>query len=277
MPVFPCRSVTQPLFGANMSDSTTKFHPEFARFIHTLAEKSGEVIKPYFARADLAVELKNDRSPVTQADREAEAVMRELIRKEYPHHGIIGEEFGTDNADAEFVWTLDPIDGTISFTTGCPLFGTLIGLLRAGKPILGAIHNPILNLLCIGDNVQTTLNDRPVRVREVQELATATLLATDLAKIARYQSQECFHRLLTQVGLFRTWGDCYGYLLVASGKADIMLDPKMHPWDILPLIPVIQGAGGVITTWSGTDASQGDSCVVAHRTLHPQILEILQG
>jgi inositol-phosphate phosphatase/L-galactose 1-phosphate phosphatase/histidinol-phosphatase len=110
---------------------------EFTGFIYTLAEKSGEVIKPYFAQANLAVELKEDQTLVTQADRQAEAAMRTLIRKAYPHHGILGEEFGPENTSAEFVWTLDPIDGTISFTRGCPLFGTLIGLLHADRPILG--------------------------------------------------------------------------------------------------------------------------------------------
>jgi histidinol phosphatase-like enzyme (inositol monophosphatase family) len=248
---------------------------EFTEFIRALAEKSGEVIKPYFVKADLAVDLKEDQTPVTQADREAEAVMREEIRKAYPHHGLLGEEFGAENASAEFVWTLDPIDGTISFASGCPLFGTLIGLLHAGRPILGAIHQPILNQLCIGDNTDTTINGRVVRLRQVQHLSEAILLTTDIASIAKYQKQEGFERLLGQTHLFRTWGDCYGYLLVASGGADIMLDPIMNPWDILPLIPIIQGANGVITTWSGADASKGNSCVVANKALHPQVLEIL--
>lgn len=124
---------------------------EFTEFICTLAERSGEVIKAYFAKADLAVEIKEDQTIVTQADRQAEAEMRDLIRKKYPQHGILGEEFGRENPSAEFVWTLDPIDGTISFARGCPLFGTLIGLLHGGTPVLGAIHHPVLNQLCIGN------------------------------------------------------------------------------------------------------------------------------
>jgi len=248
---------------------------EFTEFICTLAEKSGDVIKPYFAKANLAVEIKEDETPVTQADREAEAVMRDLIRKAYPQHGILGEEFGPENTSAEFVWTLDPIDGTISFARGCPLFGTLIGLLHTDRPILGAIHNPILNQLCIRNNTETTVNGRAVQLRQVPHLSEATLLTTDIAIIAKYQKKEGFEKLLRQTRLFRTWGDCYGYLLVASGAADIMLDPIMNPWDILPLIPIIHGANGVITTWSGTEASQGNSCVAANKTLHPQVLEIL--
>lgn len=248
---------------------------EFKDFIHSLADKSGQVIASYFLSADLAVELKADRSPVTKADREAEAVMRDMIRMAFPEHGIIGEEYGSENTAAEFVWTLDPIDGTISFARGCPLFGTLIGLLQDRKPVLGGIHNPVLNQLCIGDGGQTTVNGHPVRVREIQDLGAAMLLTTDMPRIAKEGKRENFDRLLGQIGTFRTWGDCYGYLMVASGRADIMLDPLMHPWDILPLIPVIQGAGGVITTWDGDDASQGNSCVVANKALHPHVLEIL--
>ena len=250
---------------------------EFTEFMTTLAEKSGDVIRPYFAKADLEVELKGDRTIVTQADREAEAAMRELIQRAYPHHGVLGEEFGPENTDAEFVWVLDPIDGTISFARGCPLFGTLIGLLHNQVPILGAIHQPILQQLCIGNNSETTVNGRPMQLRHVTRLADATLLTTDIKGIARHQNAERFEVLLNHTGLFRTWGDCYGYLLVVSGGADIMLDPIMNPWDLLPLIPVIQGANGVITTWSGGDAARGDSCVVANKHLHGQVLEILQG
>jgi histidinol-phosphatase len=247
---------------------------EFTDFIYTLAEKSGEVIRPYFGKADLAVELKGDQTLVTQADRQAEAVMRDLIRKRYPQHGILGEEFGLENLSAEFVWSLDPIDGTLSFARGCPLFGTLIGLLHGGAPILGAINHPVLNQLCIGNNTETTINGRTVRLREVHHLSEAMLLTTDLASVDNHR-RKGFEELLRRIRLYRTWGDCYGYLLVASGGADIMLDPMMNPWDILPLIPVIQGANGVITTWSGTDASQGNSCVAANKTLHPQVLQIL--
>lgn len=248
---------------------------EFTDLIRSLAEKSGEVIKPYFAKANIPVEIKEDRTLVTQADREAEAVMRELIRKAYPHHGILGEEFGPENTSAEFVWTLDPIDGTISFARGCPLFGTLIGLLHAGKPLLGAIHQPLLHQLCIGNNTETAVNGRAVQLRATHQLSEAMLLTTDMASIAQYQKKEGFEKLLRQTRLFRTWGDCYGYLLVATGGADIMVDPIMNPWDIIPLIPIIQGAKGVITTWSGTEASRGNSCVAANKQLHPQVLEVL--
>jgi myo-inositol-1(or 4)-monophosphatase len=250
---------------------------EFTEFIYILVEKSAEIIRPYFGQVDLEIKTKQDETPVTLADRNAEEVMRELIGKKYPSHGIIGEEFGRENEGAEFVWVLDPIDGTISFASRCPLFGTLIALLHQGKPILGVINQPILNQLCLGDNTQTTFNGRPVRMREAQTLAEATLLTTDILNIAKYQSKENFANLLGQVRIFRTWGDCYGYLLLASGWVDVMLDPIMNPWDLLPLIPIIQGANGVITTWSGDDATGGASCVAANKTLHSLVLNILKG
>ena len=240
---------------------------EFITFMRKLADESAQVIKPYFAAVNLEVEAKADGTPVTLADRGAEEVMRRLIRKEFPSHGIIGEEFGIENEVAEFVWVLDPIDGTISFVSGCPLFGTLICLLHEGQPIL--------DLLCIGDNNQTTVNGDLVQMREMDRLSEATLLATDISAIAKYQEREGFENLLRETKLFRTWGDCYGYLLLASGWADIMLDPVMNPWDILPVIPIIQGASGIITSWDGGDASRGDSCVAATKNLHSLVLEIL--
>ena len=248
---------------------------EFINFVHKLSSESAQVIKPYFGAFDLEVELKSDETPVTAADRGAEEVMRHLIRKEFPDHGIIGEEFGDENEAAEFVWVLDPIDGTKSFASGCPLFGTLICLLHEGQPILGAINQPILERLCIGDNNQTTVNGHPVHVRETDRLSEAILLTTDILSVGEYQNKAGFENLLHGTKLFRTWGDCYGYLLLASGGADIMLDPIVNPWDVLPVIPVVRGAGGVITTWDGGDVVRGDSCVAASQNLHPRVLEIL--
>ena len=230
---------------------------EFIDFVRKLAVESAEVIKPYFAAFDLEVELKEDETPVTAADRGAEEVMRHLIRKEFPSHGVIGEEFGNENENAEFVWVLDPIDGTKSFTSGCPLFGTLICLLHERQPVLGAINQPILEQLCIGDNEQTTINGHPVHVPETNTISEAILLTTDILSIGKYQNRAGFDNLLHKAKMFRTWGDCYGYLLLASGGADIMLDPIVNPWDVLPVVPVVRGAGGVVTAWDGSDVVQG--------------------
>lgn len=219
--------------------------------LHELAEVSGDLILPYFAQADLGVELKSDDSPVTLADRGAEKVMRDLIESRFPDHGIIGEEYGNVREDSEFVWVLDPIDGTRSFISAVPLFVTLIGLLHRGKPLLGAIHQPVLRQLMIGDGKVTTLNGRPVRVRNTTDISKATLLTTDPLFAARYQNGPAFAELANRAALYRSFGDGYGYLLVAAGWADIMVDPIMNAWDLLPLIPCIEGAGGRITNWKG--------------------------
>ncbi len=251
-----------------------KLADEYAGFAKRLALAAGETTRNHFQK-ELVISRKADASIVTQADREAELLMRELIHSEYPSHGILGEEFGRENEGAEHVWVLDPIDGTISFAHGSPLFATLIALLRNGQPILGVIHNPVLSELCMGDGKSTTLNGKPVAMRQVKNLAEATLLTTDIRGIDKRWGKEPFERLMQQTAVFRTWGDAYGYLMLAAGRADIMLDSKMAPWDILPLIPIIRGAGGVITTWTGDDPVSGDSCVAAGAVLHRQVLEIL--
>jgi histidinol phosphatase-like enzyme (inositol monophosphatase family) len=241
-----------------------------------LAERSGDFIRPHFASPTLTVETKADASPVTLADKGAEDLLRQLIAKKFPKHGIIGEEFGTENADAEFVWVLDPIDGTKSFISGVPLFGTLIALLHQGQPVLGCIHQPILRQLMLGDNQTTTLNGRPVRCRATTRLADATLLTSDTLNLAKYQNGPACDRVLAAAKLVRTWGDCYGYLLVAGGWADVMLDPIMNPWDIAALVPVIRGAGGVVTNWSGGPAYPAESTLAAATpALHAELLATL--
>lgn len=244
-------------------------------FVQTLADKSAAIITPYFANNHLEVEMKADDTPVTHADRNAETVMRELIHKAYPTHGIIGEEYGEENPGAEFVWVIDPIDGTKSFASGCPLFGTLIGLLHEGRPIIGAINQPILKQFCYGDGSTTTCNGKKVNFRSTSHLADVTLLTTDVKNIFLHQSGPNFDKLAERVKLFRTWGDCYGYLLLATGWADVMIDPIMNPWDFLPIIPIITGANGAISAWDGTDALQGNSIVAANKLIHSRVIEIL--
>jgi len=225
----------------------------YRAFLIELAEASGAFIRPYFGLQGLAVETKADDTPVTVADRGAEALMRDLITQRFPQHGIIGEEYGEHDPNAEFVWVLDPVDGTKAFATGCPLFGTLIALQYQGRPVLGAIHQPVLGQLLVGDGHETTLNRAVVRTRPCDTIEAATLLCTDLLDVERHQDGAAFAAVSRRARLVRTWGDCYGYLLVASGWADVMCDPEMNPWDIAALVPVIEGAGGVITGWQGDD------------------------
>lgn len=243
-----------------------------------LAKLSGHFIKPFFGRSDVQVEIKADHSPVTVADRGAEEIMRGLISKRYPGHGVVGEEFGSDNPDAEFVWVLDPIDGTKSFVSGVPLFGTLIGLLYQGQPVLGCIHQPILGQLMIGDNATCFLNGQATRTRSITRIEESTLLTSDPAVILRQPECRGFNGLMERAFLTRTWGDCYGYLLVASGRADVMYDPLMHLWDIAALVPIIRGAGGVISDSKGGPAYPADSIVAsANPELHRQVIDALKG
>jgi histidinol phosphatase-like enzyme (inositol monophosphatase family) len=247
----------------------------YRAFVSELAAQSGDFIRPFFAQPGLAVEFKEDESPVTQADRGAEELMRAMIAKKFPTHGIKGEEFGDVNGDAEFSWVLDPIDGTKAFASACPLFGTLIALMHRGQPVLGAIHQPVLRQLVIGDGQTTTLNGRPVRLRSCARIEDATLLTSDPLNPAKYQNGAAFAAVANRARLVRTWGDCYGYLLLATGWIDAMCDPIMNPWDIQALIPVVRGAGGIITDWQGQDPVKAVSIVAAGPELHPRLLAAL--
>ena len=248
---------------------------EFETFFHELLDLARDTIRPIYFSSDLEVESKLDDTPVTFADRETERLLRIEIEKRYPEHGIIGEEYGTTREDAEFVWVLDPIDGTKSFVGGVPLFGTLIALMQNGQPILGAIDQPILDQRIIGDGKVTRLNGEQVFLRKPTSLDRATLLTTDPLEPAKQHDPKGWDALTSQVHLYRTWGDCYGYLLLASGKADIMVDPIVEKWDLLSLIPIIRGAGGIITDWHGEDPVTGISIIAAHPDLHGEVLNTL--
>jgi myo-inositol-1(or 4)-monophosphatase len=247
-------------------------------FIIELAELSGEFIRPYYGRPDVEVALKADKSPVTAADRGAEELMRGLINKKFPSHGIIGEELGSEREGAEYVWVLDPIDGTKSFLSSVPLFGTLIGLLHQGQPVLGCIHQPVLGQLLVGDGLSCSMNGRPVRVRDVRRIEDATLLTSDPVALMSRPEARGYQSLMARAKLGRTWGDCYGYLLVATGSADVMYDPIMNPWDIAALVPVIRGAGGVITDSKGAPPYPAKSTVAsANADLHALVVAALKG
>ncbi len=248
----------------------------YRTFMTELARDSGDFIRPLFRQRSVAVETKADLSPVTIADRGAEELMRARIKKRFPEHGIVGEEFGSEHADAEFVWMLDPVDGTKSFITGVPLWGTLIALLHHGQPVLGCINQPVLDQLLIGDGTSTLLNGSAVRCRPTRHIADATLLTSDPVNPERYQNGVAFSALQKAVRLSRTWGDCYGYLLVASGWADICVDPIMNPWDVAALVPIMRGAGGTMTDWKGGGPFPAQSTVAcATEELHAEVLAVL--
>ena len=258
----------------------------FLDFTAELARASAEVIVPLFGARDCGLELKADDSPVTIADREAERVMRALIGEKFPDHGVIGEEFGAHNVGAEWVWVLDPVDGTRSFVAGVPLFGTLIGLLHRGRPVVGCVHQPVLNQLLLGDNRTTTLNGEIVRASSGDDLGRALLLTTDPLRPAKCHCSQRWGDLSCAVGTVRTWGDCYGFLMVATGRAEIMIDTRMMPWDIFPIVPCLRGAGAQISSWDGTpmpDFAPAQltqkmlSCVASAPALHGRVIELLGG
>lgn len=244
-------------------------------FLKHLSAESAKVINPLFFNPDLQVEWKEDNTPVTYADKKAEEVLRELIGKEFPDHGIVGEEFPNVNEEAEYTWVLDPIDGTRSFAAGTPHFGTLICLRKNKQPIWGVIHICALNRLYIGNNETCWMNDRPVKMRETPDLKNCFLLTTDPKRPYLHHSTEGWNKLLASTDQFRSWGDCFGYTLLASGGADIMCDPKMSLWDMAALLPVIRGAGAAVSNWNGNDPVGSDSLIAAHPRHHAKIIEIL--
>ncbi len=246
----------------------------FKSFARHLADISGNIICGYF-RTPVSIDSKIDSSPVTIADKKAEDLMRDEIMFEFPDHGIVGEEFGEHNPNAEYKWILDPIDGTKSFISGTVTFGTLIALVKNGEPILGVINQPVLDEFLIGDNESCELNGVQTRVRNFESLSDATLLTTDHLNIKKYQDISKFETLMNNVKLYRNWGDCYGYYLLTTGYADIMIDPIMNIWDLMALIPIVKGAGGIITDYHGDDAAKGNSIIAATPYLHRKVLEIL--
>ncbi|MGI8926977.1 MAG: inositol monophosphatase family protein [Tepidiformaceae bacterium] len=231
---------------------------------------AGEIIMPLYDSA-LAVELKADRTPVTAADRGAEEAMRAFLVRECPDHGILGEELGETPGDGRHRWVLDPIDGTKSFIHHVPLFGTLVALERDGEPIIGVIACHAAGETAYASRgAGAFINGTPAHVSVTATLAQATVLMTTFKRMPRSHAA-AFARLTAGAGLMRTWGDCFGYLLVATGRADVMLDPVMNRWDVAALYPVITEAGGRLSTWDGSRAA-GESAVATNGLLHEAVL-----
>ncbi|MBL4691265.1 MAG: histidinol-phosphatase [Rhodospirillales bacterium] len=242
-----------------------------------LADTAAEVVMKYFRRP-FDVIAKPDASPVTIADREAEAAMRAVLKAAQPGHGIIGEEMDDTNTDAEYVWVLDPIDGTQSFVTGKPVFGTLIALLRDGRPILGVLDIPALNERWVGvQGRPTTFNGEPVSVRACGDVAKAWLYATS-PQMFEEADFPAFERLRKASWRAVYGAECMAYGLLANGWVDIVCEGTMELYDFAPMVPIIEGAGGVISDWSGKPlGAGGDGTVLAtgDEALHARALELL--
>ena len=247
-------------------------------FAGQLADASGVILRRYF-RSGVAVIDKADLSPVTVADREAEQEIRRLIAAAHPGHGVIGEEYGADRPEAEHVWVLDPIDGTRSFITGRPLFGTLIALCRAGRPILGVIDHPALGERWIGAAGHPTRHDGVVvRTRRCPSIDGAALFASSPHMFEDGHGEAGFDRVRRRVKLVQYGSDCYHYGLVASGHGDIAIEARLGIYDYLATVPVIEGAGGRVTDWQGDrpTLASGDRVVASgDPALHEQTLTLL--
>ncbi len=258
----------------------TEACPEaFLALASRLADASGAIVRRHF-RSGVAVEIKPDLSPVTIADREAEAEIRRLIGAAYPAHGVIGEEYGADRPEAEHVWVLDPIDGTKSFIAGRPLFGTLIALLRDGAPILGIIDHPALRERWVGARGRPTrMNGKPVRVRPCHELKAAALFASS-PHMFLGPAAAAFERVRLAANQVLYGSDCYHYALVASGYGDLVVEAQMGIHDYLAAVPVVEGAGGIVTDWEGRalTLSSGDRVLAAgDARVHEEALARLAG
>ena len=256
---------------------------DFAAFVDRLAAASGEAILPFF-RTMLSVENKSrgeNFDPVTEADRAAETVMRSLIRRNFPDHGIIGEEFANERTEAEYVWVLDPIDGTKSFISGMPVWGTLIALTRWGEPVYGMMHQPFTRESFTGDGgaarYRGPAGGRALRTRRCAALAEA-ICTTTSPLLMNAADRAAFARVEAAVRLSRYGGDCYGYCMLAAGHVDLVIETELKPYDILPLMPIIAGAGGIVTTWDGGTAKAGGRIVAAgDRRVHEAALKVLNG
>ena len=268
---------------------------DFAAFVERLAQVSGEVIVPFF-RSAIGAEDKSKGGvfdPVTEADRAAEVAMRRLIGQTFPAHGIIGEEYGQDRPEAEYVWVLDPIDGTKSFISGLPTWGTLIGLMHRGSPVYGMMCQPFTRERYFGDGKRARVrvlapsrgdappsewSTRGLRTRACGSLAEATVMTTSPALILDDADRRAYLRVEQAARLVRYGGDCYAYCALAGGFVDLVIETNLKPHDIVALAPIIKGAGGVITTWDGDDAAKGGRIIAAgDRRVYEEALRALAG
>ena len=248
---------------------------DLLEFAVEVAWRAGRTAFAHY-QSGLPSETKSDDSPVTIADRNAEHVARELIERRFPHDGIIGEEFGTVRDDATRRWILDPIDGTRTFIRGVPFFGCLLALEENHQPVIGVMYFPALEEMVYGARGEGAWwNGRRAHVSDTTELDQALLVTTDIDNIHRAGYGDGFLRLHDECGMLRTWGDCYGHALVATGRAEIMLDPIMSLWDAAALKPIVEEAGGRFTSWTGEATHTGGSAVSTNAALADRALQLL--
>jgi len=260
--------------------------PATIAFAHRLADAAGDVIRPYFRRridvADKGAAKGAMFDPVTEADRGAERAIREVIERERPADGILGEEYGEKAGTSGLRWVLDPVDGTRAFINGRHEWGSLIALEENDRPVLGIIDQPVLGERFIGANGRASLFVRGIetdlRVRACESIGDAILCATHPYAYFQAEERAAFRRVSDAVKMSRFGGDCYIFGLLAMGFADLIVETSFHRWDVAALIPVIEGAGGIITDWKGGDCSKGGQCIASgDRRVHDAALKLLAG
>ena len=261
-----------------MQEAITYSHDRMLALAHLMADSAGDILRHYF-RTPVVIDSKDDASPVTRADREAEAAMRKLIEGHFPEHGIVGEEHGNLRPGAEYQWVLDPIDGTRGFIGGYPLFTTLIALLHKNVPVLGIINQPIsMERWASVKGEQSLLNFKAVSVRDCRELGKAVLATTSVDYFTAPQAEK-FTGLRKCCANTILGGDAYAYAMLASGNIDVVVDAGTKPYDFCALVPVVEGAGGMITDWQGKPlglTSDGTVLAAATAELHAQALAKLR-
>lgn len=249
---------------------------EFFEFAVVLAEAAGERTQRYFGKP-IEVEAKDDESPVTIADRTTEEYLRAEIERRFPDDGILGEEFGEKPGNSGRRWILDPIDGTKSFIRGVPLYGTMIALERDGFSELGVIRFPAIGYtLGAWTGGGCWLNGQRCRVSETSHLREAMAVITDFKRLAEYRGRDVLLRFINETRMQRTWGDCYGYLMVATGKAELMFDPFVHVHDFMPMLPILSEAGGNLTNLEGEPPTDSNPVLATNGRLHEAALALFR-
>ncbi len=266
-----------------MHSSPVAVDPVYMRELAGFAESLADAARPFsrkWFRREVKVDTKADDSPVTIADREVEAMLRHRIARQFPQHGVLGEELGEVGTGADYVWLIDPIDGTRSFISGNPLWGTLLALLYCGRPVLGVIDMPVVNERWVGVAGQPThFNGEPCYTRECRGLKDAAMYSTSPDLFGDQEERMAFERLSAAVRMRRFGGDCYNYALLAAGYIDLVVESGLQPYDYLALAPVVEGAGGVITDWSGRSLdlhSSGQVLAAANTDLHRQAAALIE-
>lgn len=250
---------------------------QLLQFAVQLARGAGDITLKYFRKRPETT-TKTDGSYVTIADREAEAYVRRQIAERLPDDGILGEEEGESHGRSGRRWIIDPIDGTFAFVHGVPFYGVLIGLEIDGEMTAGVINIPALDeIVSAGKGLGCYLNGERTRVSQTARLEDALLLSTDFSACARYGFGDAAERLQSRAKTSRTWGDCYGYVLVATGRADVMLDPVMNLWDCAALLPIMEEAGGTFTDWRGLRNVDGGNSIATNGLLFTEVMNLVSG